>query len=243
MQTRIQRLTVVALAIALTYALLALQFVTKKTVVSPVVDFAFVYVTSAGFYQLIIQFIYKLVSASPLLLRLYWGRLYVAGLWSYTYTLEGAPDKKIYFGLWRIEQDLYTTKVVGMGLTDDFEARSHVRSVTDMVENGPQCEVVNVRSDLLDSASDYYSKTTMYFERGRGLLRRPTRMWGKTFIYGGPRSAAICSNSFIRHPKAKSEQDIIDWFRHNYETYGEYHPRAGQAGKNKKVLPSGAAAN
>lgn len=91
MTARLKRLNAIALALALTYAFFALKFVSKTTIVNPTVDFIFVYVTSVGFYQFIINLIYTAVAASPLLMRLYWGRLHVSGLWSYVYTLDGSP--------------------------------------------------------------------------------------------------------------------------------------------------------
>jgi hypothetical protein len=226
MTARLKRLNAIALAVVLTYAFFALKFVSERTIVNPTVDFIFVYVTSVGFYQFIINLIYGAVAASPFLMRLYWGRLHVSGLWSYVYTLDGLPpDNTIYFGVWRFDQDLYRTKVVGFGLTDSFKVRSHVRSVTDMIEIGGVYQVVNIRSDSVDSQSEYYSRTTMFFELSRDkVLRRPARMRGKTFVYGGPLSGRICNNSFIRHEGARTEQDVIDELMANLKAYGQVHP-------------------
>lgn len=226
MPQRLKRLNGIALAVALTYAFYALNFVSKKTIVSPAVDFIFVYVTSVGFYQFIVNLIYRSVAASPILMRLYWGRLHISGLWSYVYTLEGTPvDQTVYFGVWRFEQDLYKTRVVGFGLADNFRPRSQVRSVTDIVENGGGYEVINIRSDSVDSRSEYYSKTTMFFELDRRkIFRHPVRMRGRTFVYGGPLTGRICNNSFIRHESARTEQDVIDELRANLQKFGQVHP-------------------
>jgi hypothetical protein len=226
MPQRLKRLNAIALAIALTYAFFALSYVSKKQVVSPLVDFLFIYVTSVGFYQFIINLIYHLVETSPLLMRFYWGSFHVSGLWSYIYTVEGTPeDNTVYFGLWRFEQDLYKTRVVGFGLTDNFRPRSHVRSVTDVVNNSGVYEVINIRSDSVDSRSEYYSRNTMFFELDRKrIFRRPIRMRGKTFVYGGPLTGRICNNSFIRHEAARTEQDVIDELRANLKKYSQVHP-------------------
>jgi hypothetical protein len=226
MPQRIRRLNAIALALALTYAFYALNFTLKTVIVSQPIDFVFIYVTSVGFYQFIINLIYRMVEASPILMRLYWGRFHVSGLWSYTYTLEGTPvNNTVYFGIWRFEQDLYKTRVVGFGLTDSFTPRSHVRSVTDIVDNGGVYEVINIRSDSVDSRSEYYSRNTMFFELSRKrVFRRPIRMRGKTFVYGGPLTGKICNNSFIRHEDARTEQDVIDRLRTNLRDYGLVHP-------------------
>lgn len=209
MNYRLRRLNYIALAIALTYALFIIPVVDKAHIAG-FLKLLVVYVTSVGFYQLVVEAIYRIVAASPLLMRLYWGRLHVDGLWSYVYTVEGATADQIYFGIWRFEQDLYQTQVVGFGLTDDYQVRSHVRSVTDMVETGNVCEVINIRSDNINSAAEYYSRTTMYFEYVRSRwMRHPVRMRGKTFVYGGPLTGKICNNVFTRHSDALSEQDVI----------------------------------
>jgi len=225
MNPRLRRLNAIALAVTLTYALAAVQLVSKKTIVSPVVDAIFVYVTSAGFYKLIVDVLFRAVASSQILMRIYWGRLHIAGLWSYVYTVDGSPDKTIFFGVWRFEQNLYGTLVVGFGLTDDFQVRSHVRSVTDLLENGKVCELVNVRTDSVDSRSEYYSRTTMFFELSRSrMFRRPDRMRGKTYVYGGPLTGRICTNSFLRHNDARTEQDVIKKIRANVQSHGQIHP-------------------
>lgn len=222
---RHQRLASVSLGLTLAYALAALKFASKTTILSPVFDFVLIFITSAGLYKLVVNVICSVVGSSEFLLRLYWGRLHVAGLWSYSYTLEDSEDDTVYFGVWRFEQNLFGTSVVGFGLTDDYRVRSHVRSVTDMLDNGNAYEFVNVRSDSIDSSAEYYSRTTMFFElSGRHFLRRPIRMRGKTFVYGGPRSGGICSNFFVRHEKARTEQDVIDIIRSNIKNHGHVHP-------------------
>lgn len=224
-EDRMRRLNALALGLALSYALFAIQFVAdqktvgpggvtqKGVIVSPVVDFLFIYITSAGLYKGIVSAIFRLVSSSQTLLRLYWGNMYVAGLWSYRYTIDGTDGADEYFGIWRFRQTMFGTSVVGFGLTNDFRIRSQVRSLTDLVEYHFQFEVVNVRSDSVD-AGEYYSRTTMYFETKRHrLLRLPTRMTGKTFIYGGPLTGKICSNTFVRHREIDTEQDLIEWLK------------------------------
>lgn len=221
MSDRIARLNIIALGVALYYALVAIQFISDLgteqspgvpgSVVNPAVDLAFIYVTSAGLYLAIVKAILAAVSNSSLLLRLYWGRRYVDGLWSYVYTIDGDESGTKHFGIWRFRQDLYRTTVVGFGLTDDFEIRSRVRSLTDLVEHNLEMEVVNVRTDSIDSKTENYSRTTMYFEVPRkGFMKVPNRMTGKTFVYGGPLTGRICSNTFYRQTDVATEEELIE---------------------------------
>lgn len=64
-------------------------------------------------------------------MRLYWGKLYLHGYWSYEYTRDG----KQYFGIWRFEQDLDAIRVVGSGLNDRYLPRTIVRSVSPLIED------------------------------------------------------------------------------------------------------------
>jgi hypothetical protein len=225
-EERIRRLHAIALSVALTYGLIALNFVSaqktitahgvdKGVIVNPVVDFLFILITSAGVYRGIVNILFRTVSSSKTLLRLYWGDMYVDGLWSYTYTVDGDKHPHEFFGIWRFKQTLYGTYVVGFGLTDDFQLRSRVRSLTQLVDFNHQLEVVNARVDqLVDDPGEYYSRTTMYFEsERRRLLRLPMRMTGKTFVYGGPLTGKICSNTFVRHVDLDTESQLIERLR------------------------------
>jgi hypothetical protein len=149
------------------------------------------------------------------LLKLYWGRLYLAGLWSYTYKKRG--ESKSYFGVWRFEQDLFKTSVVGFGLDENFEERSTVRSVTDLIENRGLYEIVNLRRDSVDPGREYYSTTAMTFDRNERSIfaRHPIKIRAQTIIYGGALTGDIHKDVFIKHENAKSEDDVIDELRRN----------------------------
>lgn len=227
MNNRIRVLNSFALAIIIGYTALAFGVISKQSIVNPVFDNIFVFVTSIGFYRVLIDVIFWLVRSVRPLLRLYWGKEFVDGLWSYSYTVEGRDDHNIYFGIWRFEQDLYETKVIGFGLSDDFSVRSRVRSISDIIRDGTECEFVNLRSDTIDPSGDYYSRTLMYFEYARLLfMKYPVRMRGKTVIYGGPRNGLVASNYFVRHPNAQTEQDVIEELRADFESRGAVHVEA-----------------
>ncbi|WP_146151753.1 hypothetical protein [Ahniella affigens] len=206
------------------YTIFVAVRLSKTPLVNPAIDASIVFFTSIGFYRMLIAGTLWAMANVKVLHKLYWGKSYVDGLWSYTYTIDGEEDGKMYFGVWRFEQSLYTTSVVGFGLSDSFSVRSRIRSVTDFISNGAMREFINVRNDSMESAVDYYSRTSMFFERGKSWLGYPTRMRGKTIIYGGPRGGRVCNNVFVRHPEAKTEQDVIDEIKRNLINYGAVHP-------------------
>lgn len=228
MTDRIQRLNIFVISIVVGYAIFFERILSSIPNFSPIVSAIITFLTSVAFYDLLLRLIYFLVENLEFFLRLYWGRLYINGLWSYSYTLDGQSDDTVYIGVWRFEQNLYETKVVGFGLTDRFIARSRVRSVTDMLYHSGAYEVVNIRSDSIDSSNEYYSETTMYFELNKNLLfKYPSRMRGKTIMYGGPLTGRVCNNVFIRHETAKTEEDVIDELRKKYSSGSEEHKLDG----------------
>lgn len=225
MRERIRKLNLLAISIVVVYSMFVVNLVSKRSIVNPIVDSIIVFLTSVGFYQLLIDLLFRLVGGIKFLLRIYWGRLFVDGLWSYSYTLDGRDDDTIYFGVWRFEQTLYSTNVVGFGLTDKFIARSRVMSMTDMISKGNMHEFINMRTDSVDSAANYYSRTSMYFELNKKrLFRYPVRMRGHTVVYGGPLNGRICNNLFIKHESAQTEEDVINDLRQNFVKYGKVHP-------------------
>jgi hypothetical protein len=160
--------------------------------------------TARGVYELLIQGIYWSIRSSGWLLRLYWGKLYVAGIWSYTYELAG----RHYCGVWRIEQDEWSTRVVGFGLeaAADLTHRTMVRSVSPLIDEQGAYFILNDRiefdpgpavtmpidaataSDPRFNASEpTYSKTTLVFDGPRA----PRSMRAITYIFGGPSSGQV----------------------------------------------------
>lgn len=219
--SRIRRLHSVALLIILTYAVWIARVLAVKTFVNPYVDTFVAFITSVSFYQFIVSILCGIVEKFPLLMKIYWGKQYIHGFWSYWYVLENDESKEIHFGLWEIEQDLYSTSVVGFGLSNNYEIRSNVRSVTDFIDMDNCLEVINRRCDVQDSSKEVFSRTTMFFELERkGIIRCPYRMKGKTYVYGGPRNENVCNNSFLRYNKAETVQEVIEIIRNNINTYG-----------------------
>ena len=212
--TRIRRIHFIALFLVLTYAVYIAHVLANKTFINPVIDAIITYLTSVSFYQVIVDGVCSLVERVPFFMKLYWGEKYVDGFWAYWYTMDDSATNDIHYGIWVIRQNLYYTSVLGFGLSEDFQVRSKVRSVTDFIEMDNGMEVINKRVDNADSSKDVYSRTTMFFElRRQGLLKLPYRMKGNTYFYGGPRNGGVCNNSFIKLTKARTQQEAVELIR------------------------------
>ncbi|MFF3242267.1 hypothetical protein ACFYWY_00710 [Streptomyces sp. NPDC002870] len=172
-------------------------------------------VTSKGLYEILIKLIYRLINSSEMLLRLYWGPLFLRGCWSYEYTLNGAT----YFGVWEFDQNTWDFQVIGNGLSPDFHSRTIVRSVSPLIPEQGGYFVLNRRNELSNDNALVFSKTTL-------LLNKPRRSWhlvmtmrATTEVYGGPSDRQLHANVvFLRHPKAASIEEVIDYLRDKYST-------------------------
>ena len=172
--------------------------------------------TATGFYVFAIRAIFFTVARSELLLRIYWGRLFLSGYWSYEYTRDG----KNYFGFWRFEQDLDHIRVIGSGLNERFLPRTIVRSVSPLIEDQGAYWVLNARTEL-DSESGpitlVYSKTTLILDSPKGFKPVIT-MRATTEIYGGSSSGHLHPDVLFRkHVKAKSDEEVIADLRKKYQ--------------------------
>ena len=169
--------------------------------------------TAKGFYELVIKLIFFIISHNHLFMKFYWGKIYLAGYWSYEYTREG----KKYFGIWQITQDLSSTYVIGSGLNDDYSVRTIVRSVSPLIKEQGVYFVLNVRSELNSETgfiTNVYSKTTLILDEPRNWLSEEISIRATTEIYGGNSNAHIHPNVvFKKHKKIKSHEDMIEKLR------------------------------
>ncbi len=221
MNQQIQRLNFIAITIVILYTLLAVKFVATTTIVNPFVDYVLAFFTSVGFYQILVDVLYSSVVRNKLALKLFWGRRFVDGLWYYTYVREGkdADPNKVYFGVWRFEQDLFTTQVRGIGLTDNFLVRSRVRSITDMIENNGAYEIFNIRTDNAAPDRDFYSRSSMLFDTNeKSWVNYPLKIRGKTIIYGGVLTGDVHVDEYVKCESAKTEDDAIALLREHLKT-------------------------
>lgn len=169
-----------------------------------------VIISAKGFYELVIAGIYWCINHSSLLLHAVWGPLYLKGIWSYAYTLEG----KKYVGVWEIDQDIYGHSVVGNGVDDELHVRTIVRSVSPLVEEQGGYYFINLRNELNNGNARVLSRTTL-------LLDRPSRFWSlvqtmraTTEVFGGPSDGQLHADVvFHRHLDATSIDEVISELR------------------------------
>jgi hypothetical protein len=169
-------------------------------------------IVSVTIHQIIFWFLNKIIEHSDLLLKLFWGKLYIKGFWSYTYIVDG--EKK--YGAWCIDQDLDSITIKGFGLSRDGSRRSDVQSVTSLIRRGNDFEVINMRRDVSPAGEwedvFFYSKTTLHFHQRNTFMNfcpYPLSMDGNTIIYGGALSGKIHNQLyFTKHLNAKNEHDI-----------------------------------
>lgn len=176
--------------------------------------------TATGVYVFFMKAIFLIVSKSEILMRLYWGRLYLSGYWSYKYTRDG----KSYFGIWRFEQDLDSIRVVGSGLNDSYLPRTIVRSVSPLIEDQCAYFVLNVRTELDKSTgfiTPVYSKTTLILDAPRGFKTVVT-MRATTEVYGGASTGQLHPDViFKKHITANSDEDVIQEIRKLHDNLAE----------------------
>ncbi len=214
MTGRIQRFQAFVISLMAAYVVGLHYAIARLPDLHPLTVLATAILTSVGFYRLLVGFLQWVVSANRFAKQMYWGRLYLDGLWSYRYTLSG----KEYRGVWRIDQDLHRTAVLGFGVDDQFTVRSRHRSVTDLIDSSGAFDVVNLRSDRVEPNTEYYSKTTVFIGAGTRRkwfsLRRATRLRGRTVIYGGKLSGIVHDDvEFVKHESAESEDEVLDELR------------------------------
>lgn len=210
MPERVQKLNFIIITVITIYTVTLQSYLVQNPIIDIFFDSVLTFFSSIGFYRLLIFFLYWLISNNEFFLKLYWGKRFIHGLWSYTYTLEGVNDSTVYFGVWKFEQDLYKTKVIGFGLTDEFKVRSRVTSVTSLIEVDGKYDIINTRSDNVDPETNYYSKTSMMLESRKGFVNKyPIKIRAQTIIYGGKLTGKVHNDIFIKHENALSEDDVI----------------------------------
>ncbi|GAB1345668.1 hypothetical protein MASR1M29_21610 [Cloacibacterium normanense] len=167
-------------------------------------------ISAKGFYELTIRIIFFLISHNDFLMRVYWGKQFLAGYWTYEYTREN----KKYIGIWQITQDLTSTIVIGSGLNDDFSTRTIVSSVSPLLSKQGVYFFINERSELNEDTgfiSNVYSKTTLILDSPSSIFSEITTLRATTEIYGGKSNAHIHPNVvFHKHKEIKSQQELID---------------------------------
>jgi hypothetical protein len=159
-------------------------------------------------YGVVLEVFLFAIDRFSVLKKLYWGGLYLDGLWSYTSFSEGVE----YFGIWRIEQDSLGLRVIAFGLDDQFRRRSTVKSVSDMLGDGGVFEIVNARWDLSDGVRTQYSRSVLVPDVPvrHWLFSYPDVVRGETIIYGGRGDSSIAYDLRMRRrDDCQTEEELI----------------------------------
>ena len=214
--SKYQQLNVFVLSIIILFVLTVQNYITNKPIINPIADIFLGLFASIGFYRILISCLHIFVSTNQLLLKLYWGRNYLHGLWCYTYDVKNKPDVKK-LGIWRIEQDLFGTKIIGFGLDDKYEVRTRLVSMTQLINNNGVFEVSNLKSEATNPESDHYSRTSMSFDLHpkKSIFSYPTKIRAITTIYGGKASGEIHRDTFMKVEEASTEEDAINYLKNN----------------------------
>jgi hypothetical protein len=206
------RIIDITVGLAIVIGIAVNEYLTTQTNLPKVANWVVTILVSATIHEIMFWILTRMINNFDLLLKLFWGKLYIKGYWSYTYIVGG----EVRYGAWCIDQDIDGIKVKGFGITKEGIRRSDVQSLTSLLVRGNDYEVVNMRRDVDNdgSLSDlfYYSKTALHFQQRDtflNLFNYPLRMDGTTYIYGGTSSGIIHTNLvFVKHKKAKDEHDI-----------------------------------
>jgi hypothetical protein len=160
-------------------------------------------------YDLILKALIYAIDHLGIFKKLYWGPLYLEGLWSYT----SCSKETEFFGIWRIEQDVFETKVVAFGLDQNFRRRSTVKSVSDLLGEKGVFEIINERWDLEVGVRKQFSRTVLVPDkavRHHVVFRYPDVLRGETIIYGGSEDSFIASDLRMkRRVDCATEDDLI----------------------------------
>lgn len=212
MEKNKNKITNVAVSLALIAGVTINDILCKQTSIPTVINWIITLVVSATIHEFLYWIFVYTIEHLDFFLKLFWGKLYIKGFWTYSYIVG---DVKKY-GAWCIDQNLDTVKIKGFGLTKNGVRRSDVQSMTSLLQRGNDWEIINMRRDLSDTGewSDifYYSKTTLHMQQRNTFLNLcayPLKMDGNTIIYGGQFSGQIHNQLvFTKHKEAKNEQDI-----------------------------------
>ncbi len=162
-------------------------------------------------YQILTEIIYWIVEHNDFLFKLYWGKLYLKGIWYYEYTLSSNASIKRY-GVWRIEQDLKDIYITGYGYNSDLSLiRTRLSSVTGLIKKDNIYEIVHKKIEVQNPNSDFYAKSSISFE---GLSNKyPDKFNSITYIYGGMHSGETHMDSFTKLKEIDTEDKAIQYLR------------------------------
>jgi hypothetical protein len=150
----------------------------------------------------------KAIDSNSVLKKIYWGSLYLDGLWSYT----SRSSAEEFFGVWRIDQSVLGIKVVAFGLDNEFRRRSTVESVSDVLGEDGVFEVINSRWDLSEGVRQQFSRTVLVPDQAirHWVFSYPDIIRGETMIYGSSLDGSIAYDLRMKRRRdCRTEDELI----------------------------------
>ena len=179
------------------------DFVAKNLILTLVISI----LASIFSYQFFIELACKIIESNDFLFKLYWGNLYLKGIWYYEYTIQGLNNKK-YYGVWRIDQDLENIRIIGYGYNDELVTiRTRLSSVTELIKNNGYYDIVHIKNEVSNPNIDFYAKSSISFVGNE--KRYPTKFHSITYIYGGNHTGDTHLDTFRKIENAKTEDEAI----------------------------------
>ena len=124
MEKRQNKLTSIAVGLAIVIGVAINEVLAKQTNFPNYLNWIITVVVSASLHEFLYYSFVFAINHSDLLLKLFWGKLYIKGFWTYTYINNG--EKK--YGAWCIEQTLDSVTIKGFGLTPDGQKNIYVNA-------------------------------------------------------------------------------------------------------------------
>lgn len=158
-------------------------------------------VSSIISYQVFTELLYKIVLNVNFLFKLYWGNLFLQGIWYYEYIIqENVNHTQKYCGIWKIEQDLNNIYIIGYGYNDDLtEIRTRLSSVTELIKNNKYYDIVHVKNEICNPQNEFYAKSSISFVDSKKMY--PIKFHSVTSIYGGSHTG---ETHFIKKYKSQN---------------------------------------
>ena len=166
-------------------------------------------VSSIISYQVFTELLYKIVLNVDILFKLYWGNLFLQGIWYYEYIIQENVDyTQKYCGIWKIEQDLNNIYIIGYGYNDDLtEIRTRLSSVTELIKNNKYYDIVHVKNEICNPQNEFYAKSSISFVSNKKIY--PIKFHSVTSIYGGSHTGEKHLDTFYKINCVNSEDEAI----------------------------------
>ncbi len=183
MESRLDNVNFFVLTIVFLYILAIQKFLIGRTVFGGAADQAIAYLSSVGFYGIVHRVLYWLINGNEWLLKLFWGRDYLKGVWTYSYASPTGRRT----GIWVIDQNVHNTTISGRGV-DNGKTRSEFVSIGPPIERLGRKEIIFERSEADAPQSKHFSRTVLIVEDSYHgwFWSFPVRMRASSVFFGLP---------------------------------------------------------